>query len=620
VGGGRWGAAAVRRRLGHSARVRVIRLLLVTSLPWTLALGAFVILSAVVPVTVLAAMGQVVGRVPAAARAGLGSPAGHGLIAALVVSMAAYAVTLVLGPTQTAIASAVKVRLTYAMQDRLVAAVSRPAGIAHLEDAAALDELELAHGQLTAYYPADAPTTLAVVIGNRLSGLVACGVLGVYRWWLGLGMLALWLLVRRPLRKVVYEQAQAFGRTAGLMRRARYLQQLAVKPGTAKESRVFGFGDWLIERYREQWTLGMATAWQMLRRYNIGVTRLGGVVLAGYVAATSVIAYGAYHHQMTLATLATLLPMLVASAEVGDISWNDVALEWQLTALPNLEALESRLDPPRTAVHSRRIELPAGAPEHELRFESVAFRYPGARSDVFTRLDLSIPAGRSTAIVGLNGAGKTTLVKLLTGLHDPTAGRITVDGVDLSTTDAEGWQRRVAVVFQDFVRYPTTAADNVGFGAVEHICDRSAITAAAQRAGARELVEVLPKGWDTVLSRQYKDGVDLSGGQWQRVALARALMAVDHGARLLALDEPTAWLDVRGEAEFFASFLELTAGLTTVIISHRFSTVRQAERICVLENGEALEIGTHEDLMTQGGRYAQMFSAQASRFDQELRG
>ena len=149
-------------------------------------------------------------------------------------------------------------------------------------------------------------------------------------------MLVLWLLVRLPLRRVVAEQAAVFGAKAGLMRRARYLQKPAVKPAGAKEARVFGFGNWLVDRYREQWTLGMAAAWQMLRRYNIDVTRLGVVVLAGYVGAISAIAYGAYHHMMSLTTLAILLPMLVASAEVGDISWNDVALEWQLTALPNL--------------------------------------------------------------------------------------------------------------------------------------------------------------------------------------------------------------------------------------------------------------------------------------------
>jgi ATP-binding cassette subfamily B protein len=607
---------ALARRLRSSPRLRVVRLLIKTSPFSAVALAAFVVASAVMPVAVLAAMGQVVGRVPAAAREGLGSTAGHQLMDWLVVSVIVYALTLVLGPVQGAISSTVKVRLTYAMQDRLISAVSLPTGIAHLEDPGALDELELAHGQLSAYYPADAPVTLAVVVGNRLSGLIACGVLGAYRWWLGLGLLVLWLLVRRPLRKVVAEQAAAFNAKAGLMRRARYLQQLAVKPAGAKETRVFGLADWLIDRYKQQWTLGMATAWRMLRRYNIGVTRLGAVVLAAYIGAVSVIAYGAYHHSMSLTTLAILLPMLVASAEVGDISWNDVALEWQLTALPNLESLELRLARPEPG-SARPQKLPPAVPERELRFESIAFAYPGAPTEVFSRLDLVIPAGRSTAIVGLNGAGKTTLVKLLTGLHEPTGGRITVDGTDLATLEPSEWQRRVAVVFQDFVRYPTTAADNIGFGAVEFRDNREATRAAAARAGALEMIESLPKGWDTVLSRQYEGGVDLSGGQWQRVALARALMAVAHGARVLALDEPTAWLDVRGEAEFFANFLELTAGLTTIIISHRFATVRRADRICVLEHGEAREVGSHDELVRAGGRYAKMFAAQASRFESE---
>lgn len=610
-------AARARARIRSSARLGVIRLLVRASPAWAAALAAFAVASAVLPVAVLAAMGEVVGRVPAATSAGLGSPAGHDLIVALVVSVALYAGSLLLGPIQGAISSSVKVILTYAMQDRLIAAVSRPTKIAHLEDPAVLDELELAHGKLTSYYPADAPTTLAVVAGNRLSGLFACAVLATYRWWLGAGMLALWLAVRHPLRRVVAEQAQVFGRTVGLMRRARYLQQLAVKPAAAKEARVFGFGDWVIERFRDQWILGMTAAWQMLRRYNVGVTRLGVIVLAGYVSAIAVIADGAYHHHLSLTTLSVLVPMLVASSSVGDISWDDVALEWQLTALPNLELLEARLDlPVGTGPDAATSDLGPSAPRHQVRFEGVAFHYPATAVEVFTHLDLTIPAGRSTAIVGLNGAGKTTLVKLLARLHDPTAGRITVDGVDLADVDAAAWQRKVAVVFQDFVRYPATAADNIGFGAVEHRTDRSAVRAAARRAGAEELVESLPRGWETMLSRQYTGGTDLSGGQWQRVVLARALMAVAHGARVLVLDEPTAWLDVRSEAEFFTNFLDITAGLTTVIISHRFSTVRRAEQICVLEKGVVVEVGTHDDLVAGGGQYSDMFAAQASRFDQ----
>jgi ATP-binding cassette subfamily B protein len=602
----------VRGSLAGSGRVAVIRLLARTSPRWTAVLAAFTLASALLPVAVLVAMGEVVGTVPAAARSGLSSPPGHRLELDLVLSVLAYAGTLLLGPVQTALSSAVKVRLTYAMQDRLLEAVTRPTGVGHLDDPQTLDGLELARGKLTSYYPADAPTTLAVVVGERLSGLIACAVLGTYRWWLGAGMLALWLLVRRPLRRVIAEQAQVFGRNAGVMRRASYLQQLAMSPSAAKELRVFGLGDWVVARFREQWTLGMSAAWRMLRRYNLGVTRLGAVVLAGYAAAVGVVALGAYRHQMSLTALAVLLPMLVASAEVGDISWNDVALEWQLTALPNLEALEERLRP--LADPAGRLD-PGDLPQRSVRFEEVAFRYPGAPQAVFDRLDLLIPTGGSTAIVGLNGAGKTTLVKLLARLHDPTGGRIRVDGTDLSALDPVAWQRRVAVVFQDFARYPATAADNVGFGAIEHRSDPASLDGAAGRAGIGPLLRSLPAGWDTILSRRYAGGVDLSGGQWQRVALARALMAVEHGARLLVLDEPTAWLDARGEAEFFERFLDITAGLTTVIISHRFSTVRRADRICVLDGGRVTEEGSHDELVAAGQAYAAMFASQAARFN-----
>jgi len=603
---------SLARRPRSSARLGVLRLLAETSVAWTVALAGFVVASATLPVLVLVAMGQVVGGVPAAAAHGLSSPAGHHLILALVVSVGVYAASLVLGPVQGAISSAVKVRLTFAMQDRLIAAVSRPVGVAHLEDPDALNELELAHGKLSSYDPADAPTTLAVVAGNRLSGLLACAVLASYRWWLGAGMLALWVLVRRPLKKVVADQVQAFNDSANLMRRGRYLQQLAVRPGAAKETRVFGLGDWLVERFREQWTAGMTAAWLSLRRYNKGVTRLGVVVLAGYVAATAVIAEGAWHHDIGLGALAVLLPMLAATAPVGDISWDDVALEWQLNSLPNLESLEARLAP-ATPLSGKQ---PArDLPQQDIRFDAVDFQYSGKREPIFRHLDLVIPAGQSTALVGVNGAGKTTLVKLLCRLHDPTGGRVLVDGADLADLDAASWQRRIAVVFQDFVRYPAIAADNVGFGAIEHAGDRDAVLAAALRAGSSSFVDSLPKGWDTVLSRQYTDGADLSGGQWQRVALARALMAVAGGAQVLVLDEPTAWLDARGEAEFFARFLEITAGLTTVIISHRFSTVRRADRICVLDGGQVTEIGSHDELVAAGGRYATMFSAQASHFE-----
>jgi ATP-binding cassette subfamily B protein len=254
------------------------------------------------------------------------------------------------------------------------------------------------------------------------------------------------------------------------------------------------------------------------------------------------------------------------------------------------------------------------APVSGIAFEKVSFAYPGSGRNVLQDLDLQFPAGTSTAIVGLNGAGKTTLVKLLSGLHEPTGGRITVDGAALEELDARSWQRRLAVIYQDYVRYELDAAANIGLGAPGHLGDTEALEQAIERAGAAEVTAALPDGLATVLSSRYSGGVDLSGGQWQRIALARALFAVQAGASVLILDEPTAQLDARAEVAFFDRFLELTRGLTTVVISHRFSTVRRADRVAVLDGGRITEQGSHEELLAAGGQYAQLFALQARRF------
>jgi ATP-binding cassette, subfamily B, bacterial len=246
----------------------------------------------------------------------------------------------------------------------------------------------------------------------------------------------------------------------------------------------------------------------------------------------------------------------------------------------------------------------SGLPVREIRFRRVSFGYPGGPR-VLDGLDLNIPAGTSLAIVGQNGAGKTTIAKLLCRLYDPQDGTIEIDGVDLREFDLRSWRARVAAVFQDFIRFELPLRDNVApAGAPD-----AAIHAALESAGASGLATL-----ETVLARGYDGGTDLSGGQWQRVALARALSAVKTGAGVVLLDEPTAQLDVRGEAEIFNRLLSATRQCTTILISHRFSTVRHADRICVLERGGVVELGTHDELMALGGRYRTMFDLQAQRF------
>jgi len=243
-------------------------------------------------------------------------------------------------------------------------------------------------------------------------------------------------------------------------------------------------------------------------------------------------------------------------------------------------------------------------PVRQIRFRDVTFAYPGG-APVLDGFDLTIPAGTSLAIVGQNGAGKTTLAKLLCRLYDPQSGAIEIDGVDVRELDLTEWRTRLAAVFQDFTRFELSLRDNVApAGAPDDV-----VYGALEAAGAARLARL-----DTVLSRGYEGGTDLSGGQWQRVALARALSTVKEGAGVVLLDEPTAQLDVRGEAEIFERILAATRHCTTILISHRFSTVRHVDRICVLEKGKVVEFGTHAELMALNGRYRTMFDLQAQRF------
>jgi ATP-binding cassette subfamily B protein len=395
-----------------------------------------------------------------------------------------------------------------------------------------------------------------------------------------------------------------------VLRRAWYLQRLAALPVVAKESRVFGLGGWLVDRYRSQFMLGMAGPWAALRELDRKVLLMAVPVLAAFAAACGYLGYAAFHREIALGTLAIMLPMLAATTPFGDISWDDVALSWMLQGLPKAGQLEAALAPRDELTGARPA---AGLPAREVRFENITFSYPGSRRAVFDDLNLVIPAGQSTALVGINGAGKTTLVKLLARLHDPAGGRILVDGTDLAELDPAQWQRQVAVVFQDFARYPLTLRENIGWGAPAYLDDTAGLRESARRAAAPT-----DAGWDTVLSRNYDGGTDMSGGQWQRIALARALFAVRHGARIMVLDEPTAWLDARGEADFFDRFLDITEGTTSLIISHRFSTVRRADHICVLDGGRVLEHGDHESLLAAGSRYAELFRLQAARYSEPV--
>ncbi len=265
---------------------------------------------------------------------------------------------------------------------------------------------------------------------------------------------------------------------------------------------------------------------------------------------------------------------------------------------------------PEVVAPAEPVAVPAAIREG-LRFESVGFRYPAGTEDVLHDVSLEIGPGERVAFVGENGAGKTTLIKLLARLYDPKNGRITVDGIDLRDLDPAAWQRHIGIIFQDFARYQMTARENVGFGQLEYVNDMARIRAAADRSGATPCIERLEHGWENILGKWFDEGQELSVGEWQKVALARAFL---REAQILVLDEPTASLDAKQEYEIFRRFQELTDGKTTILISHRFSTVRMADRIFVVEGGRITESGSHEELMAANGRYADLFLRQASGY------
>jgi ATP-binding cassette, subfamily B, bacterial len=454
--------------------------------------------------------------------------------------------------------------------------------------------------------------TWAGLVASRAGGVIGCASVAVYRWWLGLGMLVLWLAVRRFVLVAVVRQATDLRGQTTAMRRAWYLIGVGTSVRDAKEVRVFGLRDFVADGFRREYDDAVRSGTQGLRDLHRRALIAFVAVLVGYCGALSMIAYEAHTGAIGLRSLAILLPMLAVTMSAGNVTFDDITLSWTLAGLPDIDRLEHDLGAGSTALAGTRAV--AGLPRHRVAFEGVTFRYPSGQDDVLDGLELHLAAGTSTAIVGVNGAGKSTLVGLLSRLRDPTGGRITVDGIDIRELDPVAWQRTVAIMPQEPARYPFSVYDNIAFGAVEHHGDRDGVEAPSRTAGFVEIVDTLPDGCQTVLSRELPGGVDLSGGQWQRLALARALFATHHGARLLVLDEPTAALDIRSEAAFYKRFFQMTHGLTTLVISHRFATVRRADLICVLDGGRIVERGAHDELVALGGSYAQMYELQAKRF------
>ena len=567
-----------------------------------LAWWIFLVLRGILPAVFAIAMGVLVGAVHD----------GKSLTGPLTLVGGVFVLLQVLTPIHQAVSSNLGDRTAAWLYDRLTEACVRPPGMRHLEDPKLTTDLTVARDfdlGMTGPPLNISMDFIASGLVEMIAGFACAVVLFAYAWWAPIVLGGAWLATHWLLRESAVWRDRNTDDVRAAQRDADYAFRLAVDPAPAKELRLFGLAAWTIDRFAVRRTHLHALQYEATRLREKPVMWSLLLVLGANVAVFWSLAHAADTGGLNLAQVVIFAQSALGASMIafGGLNW---ALDGAAAPVSAVLRLEPAMAPAGALASGNRPA--AGLPAREVRFRDLTFGYAapstslGTSPPVLDHFDLTIPAGSSLAIVGQNGAGKTTLAKLLCRLYDPQSGAIEIDGIDLRDLSLESWRDRVTAVFQDFTRFELSLRDNVAPGGAPDDVVRGALAS----AGAANLAAL-----DTVLARGYDGGTDLSGGQWQRVALARALCAVQLGAGVVLLDEPTAQLDVRGEAEIFDRILAATRHCTTILISHRFSTVRHADRICVLEHGRVIELGTHDELMAKGGRYSTMFDLQAQRFN-----
>jgi ABC-type multidrug transport system fused ATPase/permease subunit len=556
---------------------------------WTI-----IVLRGVLPAVFAVAMGVLVAAIER----------GDGLAAGLALVGGTFVLLQVLAPIQQAVGTNLGDRTAAWLYDRLTEACVRPPGMGHLEDPKLTSDLTVARDFDLGMTGPPLFISMDFIAGGlveMLGGIASAVLLAFYAWWAPILVAGAWLATHWLLRESAVWRDRNTEVVRAAQRDADYAYRLAVDPPASKELRLFGLADWTLARFIQRRT--------HLHKLQYQATRLRERPLLWcmlLVIAANVVVFWSLASAATTGSLNLGQVVMFAQSAVGTSMIAFGGLNWALDGAAAPVAAVLRLEPamgPAGALPSGERSA-ASMPVREIRFRNLTFAYPGG-APVLDGFDLTIPAGSSIAIVGQNGAGKTTLAKLLCRLYDPQVGAIEIDGVDVRELGVDSWRSRLTAVFQDFTRFELPLRDNVApAGAPDDVINK-----ALESAGAAKLASL-----DTVLAKGYPGGTDLSGGQWQRVALARALCAIQLGKSVVLLDEPTAQLDVRGEAEIFDRVLDASRQCTTILISHRFSTVRHADRICVVEHGKVVELGTHDELMAKGGRYRTMFDLQAQRF------
>lgn len=519
---------------------------------------------------------------------------------------AALLITILIGPLSGLVQAVIGDRLTARVTRSVLVACNTWKGLHRFEDPAFVDDLNVARTQ--------SGRALDVVgYGSRfVVDLISC--IGIAVTLGGLHPLVPVLLIAAhvPGMTTYWRFNHQIGSLLYVLtpkaRRLEYYRGVSIAATEAKDIRLAGAHPYLRRRYGEDWEASFGDVSTERRRLVpavIGGDLLGGLALA---MAYAYLIWATARGDVGIGGLVMFsAAAIMLRGRLNMIGFDLGFLPFAMSFLPSVQrVLDADADLGSAAAP---VPLPESFTQG-IAFDNVHFSYPGQEEETLRGVSFRISPGESVALVGGNGAGKTTIVKLLLRLYDPTSGRITVDGIDLRDLDVDEVRRRIGVIFQDFGRYELSARENIGLGDIRRINDRAKIMEAAQRGGAGNLVTQLPDGLDTALGRELGDR-ELSGGQWQRIALSRAFM---RDSELLVLDEPTAELDPRGEHEVFQRFTELTTNRMTILVSHRFSTVRMADRILVLDHGVVRESGSHTDLIGLGGEYARMFRLQAAQY------
>ena len=594
------------------ANVRGMGLVVRSAPGLAMTLLTMTIVSGAAPAVAVAGTGKFLSTLPEAIRLGAASTAGEEGREALLLIAGAVFLSQLIGPLQQAVLFGLQRKFEAYLSRRLMTATVALPGLAYFEDPEFRDELAVAHW--IGFGPVHTLQFLVQVFQQGAQLVAMAAVAATYAGWVPLVVLL--AAIPGGLASWRFESITGLARwrRSEDTRRADYYRNLAVTREPGKELRIFSLPQWARARQAGHWLAGVKEMLALRRTGLVWVLWLHVVAVLGVAFAYVVMLRSTIDGRTEVGTFtaASIAAVGLSSAVVAMLREASRARRSSFYMPSAMRVLDlAKADP--------RLDLSGAKPARPvtrtgIRFEGVSFIYPGTDRLVLDRLDLDIDAGTSVALVGENGAGKTTLIKLLCRFYDPTEGRITVDGVDIRELDLDDYRTRLAVIFQDFVHYNLPARDNVGFGALASAGDESALREAASRVGILTQIEALPDGWDTTLAREF-GGVDLSGGEWQRVALARAMMAqAGRNSDLLVLDEPTASLDVRIENELYGHFAELSRGKTTLLVSHRFSTVRMAGRIVLLAGGRVMEDGSHEELIAAGGRYAELYEVQASHY------